>query len=86
MTPLNLDNVESFLHRAQWDYEGRMDIVHILLARYIDFEWFLQWQPSDGWTIVAGEKGVKVAPLSKCIEIIKDKGVLSFEDYLKFTI
>ena len=45
----------------------------------------VEYQPSDGWAIVHLETA-DVAPLRECIEIIQEKGVLSYDDFDSLTI
>jgi len=51
---------------------------------YIKFDFHLQWQPSDGWTVTDGE--INVAAIDDCLNIIKKKGELTFKDFLNICI
>jgi hypothetical protein len=67
------------LIEAQSKYESAIGNAESDFQDKIDFDYSFQWQPSDGWTIVDGKSNV--APLDSALNIIKQKGKLSHEDF-----
>ena len=51
----------------------------------IEFDFFIMHQPSDGYVVVHKEC-MHNAPLSLCLLVIKEKGILSYDDYIKYAI
>ena len=72
------------LNIAQVKYEMAMGEARKSIADKVDFDFSVQWQPSDGWTIVTDNSDV--APMEYVISVIKRKGRLSYDDFLDGTI
>ncbi|SFU77250.1 hypothetical protein SAMN05216480_12333 [Pustulibacterium marinum] len=73
------------LHAARAKY---LSVVSDLEAEIIDkvaFEFSIEYQPSDGFIILHLED-LKNASLESCLEVIYEKGVLTYGDYLRLTI
>lgn len=91
LTELKRDSsptMKSILDRlkdAQSTYQAHVHVAETLLEPKIQFGFSLQWQPSDGWTVVH-EKNVHVVPIEYALDVIKKKGVLSMDDFLDGTI
>jgi hypothetical protein len=66
---------------AKQKYESEIDSYYKKIEQYVEFDFFIMYQPSDGFVIVHSENSHN-APLSICVGIIEDKGKLSYEDYL----
>lgn len=73
-----LTNVEKV-----WDKE--VEAVTEKLAPYIQWEFNVVHQPSDGWMILHVETG-QLARINDCLLIIRKEGVLSFNSYDKVCI
>ena len=67
------------LNLAQAKYEKAMGEARNSIADKVDFNFSVQWQPSDGWTIV--DDNSNVAPMEYVLSVIKRKGRLSYEDF-----
>jgi hypothetical protein len=61
-------------------YEAQCSYMNNILSEKIEFDFFVMYQYTDGFVVVHKEDNYN-APLQLCIEIIKEKEVLSFEDY-----
>lgn len=72
------------LNIAQANYEKAMDEAKNKLIDKIDFNFSIQWQPSDGWTIV--DDNSDVAPICHVLSVIKRKGRLCYDDFRDGTI
>ena len=70
------------LIEAKQKYELEIDVLYKKIEKYVEFEFFIMYQPSDGFVIVHKDNSLN-ARLSKCVEIIELKAKLSYEDYLK---
>lgn len=53
------------------------------IQQYTDFEIEVVWQPGDGFTVLAIESGLNVAPLETCLKIIEEKGILTLDEFNK---
>lgn len=56
-----------------------MDEAKNKLVDKVDFNFSVQWQPSDGWTIV--DDNADVVPMCHVLSVIKIKGRLSYDDF-----
>jgi hypothetical protein len=70
------------LIKAKQKYELEIDTLYKKIERYVEFKFFIMYQPSDGFVIVHYDNQHN-APLSRCIAIIEDKAKLSYKDYLR---
>ena len=75
----------SKLINAKSKYDSELGDVESQLSKFIDFDFSVFYQPSDGFVILAVET-CQNAPLSVCIEIINEKGRLTYSDYSGLTI
>lgn len=71
------------LNIAQRNYERVIEMQRVRLSRFVEFEFSIFYQMSDGWVM---ESNAHNAPLGSCIDIIREKGYLNYEDYLKVSI
>ena len=69
------------LQVAQSKYNATVGKIEQRLKDKIDFDFSVQWQPSDGWTIVS--ESSDVAPFEYCMKVIESKGVLSEAEFKK---
>lgn len=72
------------LHKAHGKYQSEIGNIEQKLTGYIDFDFGVLYQPSDGFVIYAevSKYGASNAPLDSCLKIIADKGKLTEQDYL----
>ncbi len=75
----------SKLINAKSKYDSELGEVERQLSKYIDFDFSVFYQPSDGFVLLAVES-CQNAPLSVCIGIINEKGKLTYSDYSSVTI
>lgn len=69
------------LNKIQSKYESAVDGIAKIIENNTMFCFSLQWQLSDGWTIVSDD--AKVAPVDECLKLIQEKGQLSYDDFLR---
>jgi len=75
------------LRNAQSKYNSVIGSVEAEIADKVKFDFNILYQESDGWVMVAEIDGdSKNAGLDFLLEIIKQKGVLIEDDYLKHSI
>lgn len=67
------------MEAAHDKYTSAISAFHDAIADKVDFEFFVFWQPGDGFVIADNEMGN--GQLDKCLEIIAQKGRLTYEDY-----
>ena len=86
MSELKKSNINTLkkLKIAQVKYEQAIDDARNKISDKVDFNFSVQWQPSDGWTIV--DDNSNVAPMEYVLNVIKSKGRLSYNDFLDGTI
>jgi len=70
------------LIKAKQKYDLEIDTLYKKIQPYVEFDFFIMYQPSDGFVIVHNENSHN-AQLSRCVEIIEDKGKLSYDEYLE---
>ncbi len=70
------------LIKSREKYEFEIDAIYKKIKMYVEFDFFVMYQPSDGFVIVHVDDAHN-APLSRCIGIIEDKAKLTFKDYIK---
>lgn len=80
-----MKNIIEKLNKAQIKYELLKSDIEKYLSDKILFDFFLEWQPSDGWTIVATEHA-NVAPLKSCLQVIEKEKYLNYDQFCKLTI
>ena len=73
------------IQKALGKYDDAVGDLEYKLSEYIDFDFSVMYQPSDGFVIVKIDTAHN-APLSKCISVIESKGKLTVEDYLNLSI
>lgn len=64
---------------AQNKYDGTICSVERELSDKVEFDFSIFWQPSDGFVFC--DNNGNNSSFINCIEIIKEKGCLSFEDF-----
>jgi len=75
------------LRNAQSKYCGAIGSVEAEIADKVEFDFNILYQESDGWVMLAEiNDDSKNAGLYFLLEIIKQKGVLTEDDYLKHII
>lgn len=75
------------LHTAQSKYDSTVGDVEAAIVDKVQFDFNILHQESDGWVMLARIDGdSKNAGLNQLLEIIKKKGVLSEDDYMKHSI
>ena len=75
------------LLNAQFKYDGVIGSVEAEIADKVEFDFNILYQESDGWVMLAEINGdSKNAGLDHLLEVIKQKGVLTEDDYLKHSI
>lgn len=75
------------LNRAYVKYDDTIRSAEAEISGKVQFEFHIAYQQGDGWVMVTDTYyNSKNAPLKPLLEIIKKKGVLTEEDYLKHTI
>lgn len=68
------------LYSAKTKYDSAIGDMEAYLSDKVSFEeYYVLYQPSDGFVLGLDNHN---APLDACLFIIKDKGVLSLEDYM----
>lgn len=72
------------LHNAQCKYDGVVGNVEAEIVDKIDFEFSILHHESDGWVMLAFDD--HNAALEPLLKIIKKKGVLNEDDYMKYSI
>jgi len=70
----------SALVKSKIKYDFELEALEKKLEKFIEFDFFVMYQPSDGFVIVQKEDGDN-APLAKCIAIIEKHGCLSYDNY-----
>ena len=75
------------LHNAKSKYDDVIGSVESEINDKVKFEYNILYQESDGWVMLAEIDGdSKNAGLYGLLEVIKKKGVLNEDDYLKHSI
>lgn len=70
---------------ARSKYENEIQNLERELSDFIDFDFSIFHQASDGLVILRADT-IENTPLDVCISIINEKGMLSYEDYKKNSI
>lgn len=73
------------LIEAKQKYDAEIKLIEQKLRPRIRFDFFIMYQPSDGFVIVDIE-GYHNAPLSQCVAIINRKRQLTYKNYLHIRI
>lgn len=81
---MKLETIFKKIEDSHSKYQGEIGRMEAALQDLADFEVAVEYQPSDGF--VVGDEHSNLAGLDKCIEIIRNTGKLSHEDYLEHTI
>jgi len=71
------------LEAAHNKYGEAKDDVLKYISKHADFETYIVYQPGDGFTLLAVESNLLLAPLDICLKIIDEKGVLTFDEFRK---
>jgi hypothetical protein len=75
------------LHNAQSKYDNVIGSVEYEINDKVKFEFNILHQESDGWVMLAEIDGdSRNAGLYGLLEVIKKKGVLTEDDYMKHSI
>lgn len=74
------------LQKAQLKLEAAIEAMEDILREKIEFDFSVQFQPSDGFTILEIDNSRNTASLKSCMNIIRKKGKLSVEDFLEITV
>ena len=74
-----------FLNKAESKYRNAVGEIEKQLIGKIKFEFSIQYQPSDGFCILDINHNF-LAPIDDCLSIIKDKGILTYEDFKQWCI
>ena len=77
-------NVEKYLNKTQNEYSERLKKVEEYLKNKVEFNFFLTYQESDSTFVLTND--INNTPIHQCLEIIKEKGILSYKDYLSNSI
>lgn len=72
------------LWNAQRKYDAEVRDVEKFIADKVEFDFYILYQESDGWVMLALD--ARNAPMDTVLDVIKQKGVLTKEDYLNCTI
>jgi hypothetical protein len=81
----NINKLVRRVLKTRDDYKSAVERLEYELKDLVEFEFYVIYQPSDGFVILHEEKAHN-APLYKCIDIIKEKGMLTYKDYLREAI
>jgi hypothetical protein len=79
MAKLNVSLKKLEVIKQKYDLEIKS--IENKLKPFVDFDFFIMYQPSDGFVVVH-EEIAHNAPLGSCVDIIKRNGKLGYEDYL----
>jgi hypothetical protein len=72
------------LSKAQLLYNKAIRDVELAIIDKVEFDFHIFHQPSDGFVMLAFED--HNAPMSVLFGIIKEKGVLTKDDYMEYSI
>lgn len=81
MKSLNIKRKYSKLHGTHYDYVLARNAMKDEINKYAEFEADIVYQESDGFTVLNVDSNLCVAPLDECLRIIKEKGILTVEDF-----
>lgn len=68
------------LKKTYSDYQSQCRKFQNELSDKIEFDFYVDYQPSDGFVIGHSEE-CHNAPVFSCLNIIEKKGVLTYDDY-----
>jgi len=71
---------------AHHKFQTALGAMEQAIADKIPFSFGIIYQPSDGFTLLDIESGRYTAPLSICLALIEEKGILTNEDFRKYCI
>ncbi len=74
-----------FLNKAESKYNDAIGEIEKQLDDKIKFEFSIIYQSSDGFCILDNNLGF-LAPINDCLDIIKSKGILTYEDFIHCSI
>lgn len=80
---MKVKQIMSRIHAAHSKYQGVIGESEAIISQHSDFDASIEYQPSDGFVLV--DERANNAPLSSCIEVILNKGMLTHTDYLNET-
>jgi hypothetical protein len=81
---MKLSSIGARLHTAHSKYTSVIGDAESEISKYVDFDFSIAYQPSDGFVIV--DEYSNNAPLSSCIGLIEETGSLLYKDYLRTRI
>jgi len=73
-------NVATKLYRAKSYYDRAIDDMESYLRKFADFDVSVFYQQSDGFVVANDMTNVS---LNYCIEIIRENGKLTYDDYFE---
>lgn len=77
---MNNKQILKDLNKAQLEYMSIVGEIEGSLIDKINFDFTILYQDSDGWCVL-NTYTADLAPISSCLKIIENKGVLSVEDF-----
>ena len=77
---MNNKQIMNKLSKAQSKYQSAVGDIEVELIDKILFDFTVIYQDSDGWCILNAYTA-DLAPVQSCLNIIKNKGFLSVEDF-----
>ncbi|HZI25659.1 MAG TPA: hypothetical protein VFD46_11300 [Chryseolinea sp.] len=71
------------INRTKQKYDEQVAELETYLRDVVDFEFKIDYQPSDGHMLCNHEDGeeMHIAPLVDCLSVIYSKGKLSYKDH-----
>lgn len=72
--------------RAKQKHDDAVGELERYLADKIEFDFAVDYQPSDGHMILDLENAMRIAPAAECLSVIYRKGSLSREEHEKLCI
>lgn len=73
------------LREARRKYDSAVEKIYSLIRDKVEFNCYVIYQPGDGHVLLS-EDDSRNAPLLWCLNVIEEKGKLTYDDYLRLTI
>lgn len=83
---MKTETVIKRLQKAKCQYDSVIGAIEQKINDKVNFDFFIEHQPSDGFTLVSNSFDAGVAPLDLCLDIIKRNGFLNIENFNKIKI
>lgn len=80
-----LNKLQNGLNDAHLKYEAARGLIEAEFTKYIDFEFSIVYQYSDGHVLLHADSA-SVAPLNICIDHIKEYRKLSEKEFMRYVI